>query len=337
MSYVVQFPKGEGPPIRNSRKSRFELVMPWVKWFAVSAPDEVSALIVIAGKGPVVASSFYIPKEADSDAVSIRSGCLGSVKTPTTPETAEYLAHIKSTGRALVNTIKMRKYHANVQKMGQFPPSHYYQKAVIASALPSDAVQGLCDAAARCPISNKGTAIILQPMRGQKLTGLMEDELPTAQVMSQAHCAPTAISTCDPPPLRKIDREIEMYRFISLQISIVDQPISRVRLVLFTDWIIIIAEFPKGPKNPKLRERCVQWVRETHAIVDPYAIKDPPEFGRSADWWTSTLGDIYGTNTPRLQQLKQKFDPGNFFQNNRNITPFNKVSLEDDSTFGNFA
>ena len=101
-----------------------------------------------------------------------------------------------------------------------------------------------------------------------------------------------------------------MYRFISLQISIVDQPISRVRLVLFTDWIIIIAEFPKGPKNPKLRERCVQWVRETHAIVDPYAIKDPPEFGRSADWWTSTLGDIYGTNTPRLQQLKQKFDPG---------------------------
>ena len=68
-----------------------------------------------------------------------------------------------------------------------------------------------------------------------------------------------------------------------------------------------------------------------------HAIKDPPEFGRSADWWTSTLGDIYGTNTPRLQQLKQKFDPGNFFQNNRNITPFNKVSLEEDSTFGNFA
>ena len=63
-----------------------------------------------------------------------------------------------------------------------------------------------------------------------------------------------------------------------------------------------------------------------------HAIKDPPEFGRSADWWTSTLGDIYGTNTPRLQQLKQKFDPGNFFQNNRNITPFNKVSLEEDST-----
>ena len=66
--------------------------------------------------------------------------------------------------------------------MGLFPQSHYYQKAVLASEMPPEAVQGLCDAAARCPVSNAGTAIILQPMRGQ-LANLKADELPTAQVL----------------------------------------------------------------------------------------------------------------------------------------------------------
>ena len=64
-------------------------------------------------------------------------------------------------------------------------------------------------------------------------------------------------------------------------------------------------------------------MREAHAIVDPYAIKDPPEFGRSKDCaHSSVLGDIYGTNTRRLQELKAKYDPGNFLQKNRNIVPF---------------
>jgi len=273
---VVQFPKNEGPPLRNSRKSRYDLVMPWVEWFAGQAPDEVSALIIIACKGPVVARSFYIPAEDVAAEGVFTVGCLGGLKT-TTPKAEEYLAHIKSTGRALMNTVKARKYHANVQKMGKFKPSHYYQKAVFASALPPDAVQGLCDAAARCPVCNQGTAIILQPLLGQQLVNLKEDELPTAQMLRQVHY-----------------------------------------------WIIIIAEFPKGPKDAKLRERCVDWVRATYAIVDPYAIKDPPEFGRSNDWRTATdtYGDIYGTNTRRLQELKQKYDPGNFFQKNRNIVPF---------------
>jgi hypothetical protein len=159
--------------------------------------------------------------------------------------------------------------------MGKFAPSHYYQKAVLASALPPEAVQGLCDAAARCPVRNPGTAIILMPLLGQPMINLQADELPTAQVLRQARY-----------------------------------------------WIIIIAEFRKGPKDATLRKRCVEWVREAHAIVDPYAIKDPPEFGRSNDWWTSVLGDIYGTNTRRLQELKEKYDPGNFFQKNRNIVPF---------------
>ena len=64
-------------------------------------------------------------------------------------------------------------------------------------------------------------------------------------------------------------------------------------------------------------------MREAHAIVDPYAIKDPPEFGRSNDCaHSSVFGHIYGTNTRRLQELKGKYDPGNFLQKNRNIVPF---------------
>jgi hypothetical protein len=103
---VVQFPKGEGPPFRNSCKSRYDLVMPWVEWFAAQAPDEVSAFIVIAGKGPVVARSFYIPKEDVVGEMPFAVGCLGGLKT-TAPNAAAdaYLAHIKSTGRALMNTV----------------------------------------------------------------------------------------------------------------------------------------------------------------------------------------------------------------------------------------
>jgi hypothetical protein len=37
---------------------------------------------------------------------------------------------------------------------------------------------------------------------------------------------------------------------------------------------VVIVEFPKGQKDPKLREKCIEWVRETHALVEPYGSKD---------------------------------------------------------------
>ena len=89
----------------------------------------------------------------------------------------------------------------------------------------------------------------------------------------------------------------------------------------------MIAEFPKGRKDAKLREQCIEWVRKTHAIVEPYGSKDT---GREKDYWYDVLGDIYGPNLPRLLELKRKYDPQNIFRWNRNIDPTKNGKEHDD-------
>jgi len=86
-------------------------------------------------------------------------------------------------------------------------------------------------------------------------------------------------------------------------------------------WCIIIAEFPRGPANPQLREACIKWVRAAYETILPYAAQDPQTGNRQEDYWFQTLGDTYGNNLPRLVELKRKHDPTNFFRNNRNINP----------------
>ena len=152
-------------------------------------------------------------------------------------------------------------------------PSFYYQKAANCTELPSAALAQLTALARTAPISNKGTAIILQRMRG-RLAEMDAAETPTAQVMGS----------------------IEW-------------------------WVIIIAEFPKGPARPKLRERCIEWVRECYKVIQPYAAKDPKVAGAQKQYWSEVLGDIYGENQARLAELKQQHDPANMLVNNRNIEP----------------
>lgn len=70
-----------------------------------------------------------------------------------------------------------------------------------------------------------------------------------------------------------------------------------------------------------MTDRCIDWTRDTYAQMERFAAT-----GRYVNY----LGDdeagdpvpaAYGSNYPRLRELKKKYDPGNFFRMNQNIKP----------------
>lgn len=73
--------------------------------------------------------------------------------------------------------------------------------------------------------------------------------------------------------------------------------------------------------EPATSGRCTAWAQDTYAQMEPFVAP-----GRYANY----LGDdetgdptaaAYGPNYRRLQELKTKYDPGNFFHINQNIRP----------------
>mmetsp|Transcript_22884 Transcript_22884/g.63660 ORF Transcript_22884/g.63660 Transcript_22884/m.63660 type:complete len:156 (+) Transcript_22884:709-1176(+) len=116
---IVKFPVGEGPPIYNSGKMRLELllIMNYVNHFlSETTPSELSALLVLAAKGPVVARVVYIPKRQDNDKPEEN---LAKAKNCIVP--------IREFGKSLVDSVKMRSYFKSFAEDGQ--ASYYYQKA----------------------------------------------------------------------------------------------------------------------------------------------------------------------------------------------------------------
>jgi hypothetical protein len=74
-------------------------------------------------------------------------------------------------------------------------------------------------------------------------------------------------------------------------------------------------------KEAAMTDRCIAWARETYAEMQPFA---------AAGRYVNYLGDdepgdpvaaAYGANYRRLQQVKAKYDPKNFFRMNQNIRP----------------
>jgi FAD/FMN-containing dehydrogenase len=70
-----------------------------------------------------------------------------------------------------------------------------------------------------------------------------------------------------------------------------------------------------------ITDRCIAWARDSYTAMAPFMAK-----GRYANY----LGDdeagdaaaaAYGPNHRRLQQIKAKYDPTNFFHINQNIRP----------------
>jgi FAD/FMN-containing dehydrogenase len=81
-------------------------------------------------------------------------------------------------------------------------------------------------------------------------------------------------------------------------------------LVVLSEWM-----------EPKDTDRCIAWARETYAAMEPFVAS-----GRYVNY----LGDdetgdptaaAYGPNYRRLQEIKTKYDPSNFFHLNQNIRP----------------
>jgi hypothetical protein len=271
---LVKFGKGTGPGkylcCLNSKATREELVKKWFIFFSQeSTPNECSSLLVIAPNGPVVSRISYIPTEKDAlqSESEIREHAIEAFKP-----LAEF-------GFTLVNSTKMVDYWDGLQKMGEFNPSYYYQKAANMSRIPEDKLSSiideLCSYAEACPVTNLGSGIIVMPLGGE-LARMEPGSVPTAEVYSSMKW-----------------------------------------------WFIVITEFPKGPKDIDLRNRCVQWVRDVYKVIEPFASKDE---GRQQDYWSEVLGDIYGSaeNMDRLKDLKTKYDPSNIFSMNRNIAPKQK-------------
>lgn len=85
-------------------------------------------------------------------------------------------------------------------------------------------------------------------------------------------------------------------------------------------WLLIIGTW----KSVEEREGVVNWVREVHQAMKPFASGTyAPVIGGGTE--EDPTGLAFNSNMQRLVELKQKFDPQNLFRNNRNIDPTTKV------------
>jgi FAD/FMN-containing dehydrogenase len=67
--------------------------------------------------------------------------------------------------------------------------------------------------------------------------------------------------------------------------------------------------------------RCVDWVRQTYADMAPFFAAARYVNYLDEDEAGDPVAAAYGPNYRRLQQLKAKYDPDNFFHMNQNIRP----------------
>ena len=78
-------------------------------------------------------------------------------------------------------------------------------------------------------------------------------------------------------------------------------------LLLLSQWM-----------SPADNEPCIAWARETYAAMQPFV-----GLGRYVNYLDNDdpVAAAYGPNYQRLQELKAKYDPSNFFHMNQNIRP----------------
>jgi FAD/FMN-containing dehydrogenase len=81
--------------------------------------------------------------------------------------------------------------------------------------------------------------------------------------------------------------------------------------------LVVLAEW----MEPKDTDRCVAWARETYAAMEPFFASRRYVNYLSDDETGDPTAAAYGPNYRRLQELKTKYDPKNFFHMNQNIRP----------------
>ena len=80
---------------------------------------------------------------------------------------------------------------------------------------------------------------------------------------------------------------------------------------------LILCEWMEQADN----DRCIAWARETCAELEPFFTPSRYVNYLDDDDIGEPVAAAYGTNYWRLQQLKAKYDPKNFFRMNQNIRP----------------
>ncbi|MEM5368461.1 BBE domain-containing protein [Paraburkholderia azotifigens] len=72
--------------------------------------------------------------------------------------------------------------------------------------------------------------------------------------------------------------------------------------------------------QPENSDACIAWARETYEAMQPFFAE-----GRYVNYLddddTGEQAAAYGPNYRRLQQIKARYDPTNFFHVNQNIRP----------------
>jgi hypothetical protein len=73
--------------------------------------------------------------------------------------------------------------------------------------------------------------------------------------------------------------------------------------------------------DPKDNDACIAWARQTYSAIQPFMGINRYVNYLADDERGEEVLTAYGPNYRRLQQIKAKFDPENFFHMNHNILP----------------
>jgi len=77
--------------------------------------------------------------------------------------------------------------------------------------------------------------------------------------------------------------------------------------------------------QPESSDRCTAWVRQTYAEMGPFLSARRYVNYLDDDETGDPVAAAYGPNYRRLQEIKAKYDPNNFFHMNQNIHPLASV------------
>jgi FAD/FMN-containing dehydrogenase len=81
-------------------------------------------------------------------------------------------------------------------------------------------------------------------------------------------------------------------------------------LLVLSEWI-----------EPAQTERCIAWARKTYAAMESFMASGRYVNYLADDETGDPIAAAYGPNYRRLQDLKTRYDPSNFFHVNQNIRP----------------
>jgi FAD/FMN-containing dehydrogenase len=83
------------------------------------------------------------------------------------------------------------------------------------------------------------------------------------------------------------------------------------------DNLLVLSEWMEQADT----ERCIAWARDTYTAMQPFMASGRYVNYLADDESGELVAAAYGSNYRRLQALKAKYDPSNFFHMNQNIRP----------------